>query len=140
MCTYTWSVIHLSHCICICKHFGWPPSIPLVTYIMDGGLFLNQKTRTFEYCIHQNINIWKKKILHKKINIVDSRYEINILGSSINVKPNSKMSVILCKAALLYFVKKNYLVARIVSFNTVKSWSSIFLNSEFCILTQMFTI
>ena len=47
-------------------------------------------------------------------------YEINFSGSSINEKPNSKMSVMLCTAAT--FVKKNFsLVARIVSFDTVKS-------------------
>ena len=44
--------------------------------------------------------------------------EINIPWSSINQKPNSTMSVMLCARAT--FVKKNsYLVARIVSFNTV---------------------
>ena len=44
--------------------------------------------------------------------------EINIPGSSINQKPNSTMSVMLCTGAT--FVKKNSsLVARIVSFNTV---------------------
>ena len=44
--------------------------------------------------------------------------EINIPGSSINQKPNSTMSVMLCARAT--FVKKNsYLVAIIVSFNTV---------------------
>ena len=39
-------------------------------------------------------------------------YEINIPGSSINEKPNSTMSVMLCMGAS--FVKKN-------SFDTVKS-------------------
>ena len=48
------------------------------------------------------------------------QYEINIPESSINKKPNSSMSVMLCKGAT--FVKKNScLVARIVSFDTVKS-------------------
>ena len=47
-------------------------------------------------------------------------YEINITRSSINEKPNSTMSVMLCTGVA--FVKKNsYLVARIVSFDTVKS-------------------
>ena len=47
-------------------------------------------------------------------------YEINIPGSSINGKPNSAMSIMLCTGAA--FVKKNScLVARIVSFDTVKS-------------------
>ena len=46
-------------------------------------------------------------------------YEINIPGSSINEKPNSTMSVMSCTGAT--FVKKNScLVARIVSFDTVK--------------------
>ena len=46
--------------------------------------------------------------------------EINISGSYINQKPNSTMSVMLCTGAT--FVKKNScLVARIVSFDTVKS-------------------
>ena len=46
--------------------------------------------------------------------------EINIPGSSINQKPNSAMSVMLCTGAT--FVKKNScLIARIVSFGTVKS-------------------
>ena len=45
--------------------------------------------------------------------------EINIPGSSINQKPNSTMSVMLCTVAT--FVKKvSCLVARIVSFDTVK--------------------
>ena len=44
--------------------------------------------------------------------------EVNTQGSSINQKPNSKKSVMLCTGAT--FVKKNScLVVRIVSFNTV---------------------
>ena len=44
--------------------------------------------------------------------------EINIQGSSINKKPNSKMSVMLCTGDI--FVKENScLVARIVSFDAV---------------------
>ena len=44
--------------------------------------------------------------------------EINIQGSSINQKPNSTMSVMLCAGAT--FVKKNScLNGRIVSFDTV---------------------
>ena len=44
--------------------------------------------------------------------------EINIPGSSINQKPNSTMSVMLCTGTT--FVKKNFcLVARIVLFDTV---------------------
>ena len=44
--------------------------------------------------------------------------EINIPGSSINQKPNSTISVMLCTGAT--FVKKNScLVARIISFDTV---------------------
>ena len=44
--------------------------------------------------------------------------EINIQGNSINQKHNSAMSVMFCTGAT--FVKKNsYLVARIVSFDTV---------------------
>ena len=44
--------------------------------------------------------------------------ETNIQGSSINQKPNSTMSVMLCTEAT--FVKKNScLVSRIVSFDTV---------------------
>ena len=44
--------------------------------------------------------------------------EVNTQGSSINQKPNSKMSVMLCTGAT--FVKKNScLVVRVVSFNTV---------------------
>ena len=46
--------------------------------------------------------------------------ETNIPGSSINQKPNSTMSVMLCTGDA--FVKKgSCLVARIVSFDTVKS-------------------
>ena len=45
-------------------------------------------------------------------------YETKIERSSINQKPNSTMSVMLCTGAT--FVKKNScLVARIVSFDTV---------------------
>ena len=44
--------------------------------------------------------------------------EINIQGSSINQKPSSTRTVMLCKGAT--FVKKNScLVARIVSFDTL---------------------
>ena len=44
--------------------------------------------------------------------------EINILGNSINQKPNSTRSVMLCTGAI--FVKESsFLVARIVSFGTV---------------------
>ena len=43
---------------------------------------------------------------------------MNILGSSINQKPNSALSVMLCTGAI--FAKKNScLVARIASFDTV---------------------
>ena len=57
-------------------------------------------------------------------------YETNIPGSSINGKPNSTMSIMLCTWAA--FVKKNScLVARIVSFDIVKSLNSIFLNLNF---------
>ena len=43
---------------------------------------------------------------------------MNILGGSINQKPNSTMSVMFCTGA--FFVKKNScVVARIVSFDTV---------------------
>ena len=46
--------------------------------------------------------------------------EINIPESSINEKPNITVSVMLCTGTT--FVKKNScLVARIVSFDTVKS-------------------
>ena len=46
--------------------------------------------------------------------------EINIPGRSINQRPNSTMSVMLCTGAT--FLRKNScLVARIVSFDTVKS-------------------
>ena len=48
------------------------------------------------------------------------------------------MSIRLCKPAT---VKKiSGLVAGIVSFNTVESWNTKFLNSEFFLLTLMFTI
>ena len=48
------------------------------------------------------------------------------------------MSIRLCKPAT---VKKiSCLVAGIVSFNTVESWNTKFLNSEFFLLTLMFTI
>ena len=48
------------------------------------------------------------------------QYEINIPGSSNNEEPNSTMSVMLCTGTT--FVKKNScLVARIVSFDNVKS-------------------
>ena len=46
--------------------------------------------------------------------------EINIPGRSINQKPNSTMSVMLCTGAT-FVKKKSYLIARIVSFDTVKS-------------------
>ena len=55
----------------ICKHFGWLPYIPLVTYILGWIAYFSSKRQisTFEYCIHWNINIQKKKkILYEKIN------------------------------------------------------------------------
>ena len=67
------------------------------------------------------------------------QYEINIPGSSINEKPNSTMSAMLCTWST--FVKKNSCLAvKTISFDTVKSWNSISLNSEFFLLTRMFTI
>ena len=58
----------------------------------------------------------RKKILSKKIN--GSVGEINILGSSINQKPNSAMPVMFCTGVT--FVKKSScLIAKIVSFDTV---------------------
>ena len=84
------------------------------------GLFLNQKA-------NKNIGIpyslkykHSKKIIYEKINEMIVQYEINMPGSSINEKPNSTMSVILCTGAT--FVKKSScLVAKIVSFDIVKS-------------------
>ena len=73
----------------------------------------------------------------KKIN--DSVVWNKHSGSSINEKPYSAMSVMLCTRDT--FVKKNsFLVARIVLFDTVKSWNSIFLNLDVFISTLMFTI
>ena len=75
-------------------------------------LFLNQK-------INKNIRIsYSLKCKHSKIIFIYKK--INIPGSSINQKPNSTMSVMLCTRATL--VKKNScLVVRIVSFDAVKS-------------------
>ena len=83
------------------------------------GLFLNQKT-------HKNIRLSysvqykhsNNKFFTNKQMIVQN--EINIPESSINEKPNITVSVMLCTGTT--FVKKNScLVARIVSFDTVKS-------------------
>ena len=48
------------------------------------------------------------------------KYEINIPASSINEKANSTMSVLLCTEAT-FVTKNSCLVARIASFDTVKS-------------------
>ena len=62
--------------------------------------------------------LYEKKFFTKKK--VIAQYEINIPESSINEKPNSTISVMICTKTT--FVKKNSgLVARIVSFDTVKS-------------------
>ena len=60
-----------------------------------------RQIRTFEYRIHWNINI-RKKILYEKINgsVGWNKHS----GGSINQKPNSTMSVMLCTGAT--FVKK----------------------------------
>ena len=88
----------------------------LLKYLMD-GLPLNRKT-------NKNIGISnslkykhsKKKSLRKKYMIVQD--EINLQEISINQKPNSTMSVMLCAGAT-FVNKKLCLVARIVSFDTV---------------------
>ena len=74
-----------------------------------------KQIRTFKYCIHWNRNI-QKKFFFKKINdIVEWN---NIQGAVLIKKSNSAMSILLCKGA--NFVKKNsWLVAGIVSFDTV---------------------
>ena len=55
-------------------------------------------------------------------------------GAVLMKKPNSAMSAILCTGPT--FVKKNFcLVAKIVSFDTVKLSNLIFLNSELFLLT-----
>ena len=79
-------------------------------------LFLNQKTnKNIRISYSMKYRYSKKYSLRK-----NKCYEINIPGSSINEKPNSTMLVMLCTGAT--FVKKNScLVARIVSFDTVKS-------------------
>ena len=102
------------------------------------GLFLNQKTnKNIRISYSLKYKHSKRKSFTKKLKIV--YYEINIPGGSVNEKTNSTMSVMLCKEAT--FVKKNFcLVARIVSFDTAKSGNSMFLNSEFFLLTRMFTI
>ena len=52
-----------------CTHFGWPPSIVPVAYVLNGWPISHPKKqiRTFEYCINWNIKI-RKKILYDKIN------------------------------------------------------------------------
>ena len=82
-------------------------SIPLVTYRLNEWPISSTKKqiRTFEYCIHWNINIQKKKFFKH-------------CGSSINQKTNGAISVMLCMGVT--FVKKNpCLVARIVSFYAI---------------------
>ena len=88
-----------------------PPPLPqLCTYLMD-GLLPNQKAngniRILYSLKHKHSK--KKTFFYEKILVVQ--------WTSINQEPNS-MSVMLCTGAT--FVKKNYfLVARIVSFDTV---------------------
>ena len=93
------------------------PFPQLRTYYLMDGLFLNQKiNKAFEYCIHWNINIRKKKLFTKKWMVMQD--EINIQGSRIIQKHNSTMSVMLCTVDT--FLKKNScLVATIVSFDTL---------------------
>ena len=102
------------------------------------GLFLNQKAnKNIRISYSMEYKHSKKKIIYEKIN--DSLVWNKHSGSSINEKLDSAMSVMLCTGAT--FVKKNScLVAKIVSFDTVKSCNSMFLNSEFFLLTLMFTI
>ena len=83
--------------------------LQLRKYLMD-GLPLNQKS-------NKNIRIsYLLKYKHSKKNLYEKiNGSLNIQGSSINQKPNSTVSVMLCT-----FVKKNScLVARIISFDTV---------------------
>ena len=92
------------------------------------GLFLNQKTnKSIRISYSLKYKHWKK-IIYGKIN------------DSVAWNKHSWEQYywkLLCKGAT--FVKKNScLVARIVSFDTVKSWNSIFLNSEFFLLTRGF--
>ena len=89
-----------------------PPSplSQLSTNVMNG---LNQKTNNIWVSYSLKYQYPKKKILYEKIN--GNVVEINIQGSSINQKPNSIMSVMLCTKAS--FAKKNsWLVTRIVSY------------------------
>ena len=72
------------------------------------------------------------------------QYEINITGTTMSQCQLAQGTPELLIPNMLSmgttFVKKNScLVARIVSFDTVKLWNSIFLNSKFFLLTRMFT-
>ena len=86
----------------------------LCVYVID-GLFLNQKTKTFQYRIQWNINIRTNKFLYEKIyGVLD---EINIQKRGINQKSNNAMPVVLCNGATS--IKENCCLAtRIVSFHT----------------------
>ena len=78
------------------------------------GLFLNQK-RNKNILISYSLKYkHSKKILYEKIN--DSGVRNSIPGSSVNEKPNSTISVMLCTGAT--FAKKN---SCLVLFDTVIS-------------------
>ena len=131
VCAYVLGVIPLSPSMHLYT-FGWPPlHSPIYVHTYWMAYFSTKKQiRTFENRIHSNINIQKKKILYKKI--------IHSVRWNKHSREQHNVSY-LCEEAT--FLKKNScLVARIVSFDTVKSWNSIFWNSEFFLLTRMFTI
>ena len=130
VCAYVLGVIPLSPSMHLYTFWMTPPSFPyLCTYLLD-GLFLNQKTnQNIRKSYSLKYKHSKKKILYKKI--------IHSVRWNKHSREQHNVSY-LCEEAT--FLKKNScLVARIVSFDTVKSWNSIFWNSEFFLLTRMFT-
>ena len=113
---YKRGVIPLSLCTHLPTFWMTPTLFHQVhTQLMD-GLFINQKTNKGIRISYSLKHRHSKKVIYEKVNAVQDK--INILGSSINQKPNSTMSVMLCTGAI--FVKKNScLVARIVPYDTV---------------------
>ena len=77
------------------------PGHPFSTYVCSDQSFNpapSPQIRTFEYRIHWNINI-REKIIYEKTN---GGVGWNKQGSSVNQKPESTMSVILCTGSTFF--------------------------------------
>ena len=100
-----------------CTHYGWPPILPPVTFVLNWWPLFQPKTYKDIQISYSLKYKYSKKIIFftKKEMVVQEK--INIQESSVNQESNNVMSIMLCTGNS--FVKNNLcLVTRIVLSDT----------------------